>query len=185
MINNLWSTPVGISAAPEDVCFNVTQVLLQEYVFNSEQNVFDIKSKVIKDFKNNVVIPAFNDYLKESLGKELNEWSGGYRLHGWTVSYDKDTSLDFHNHRGSQLSAVFYLLCDSSDVGGHVTFTDARQNANRGYDKSFLKWFKPLKMIPKSGDIVIFPSFLYHSVSTYRGNIRIAMPVDLFLFDKS
>jgi hypothetical protein len=182
MINNLWSTPVGISKADESTCHTFAQTLLEEYNFNTEQNVFDSDSPIINDFKNNIVLPALDNYLKESLGKSLYDWEGGYRLHGWTVSYNRDTSLDFHNHRGSQISAVFYLVCDPSDVGGHVTFTDARQNANRGYDTSFLSWFAPLKLIPKSGDIIIFPSFLYHSVSTYRGSIRIAMPVDLDLF---
>jgi hypothetical protein len=46
-----------------------------------------------------------------------------------------------------------------------------------------IKWFKPLKLNPKTGDIVVFPSYLYHHVQTYNSNIRLALPVDLFLFN--
>lgn len=184
MIKKHWSTPIYTSKTDMDVCFQLTQELMAEYDFKNPCNVFDIKNKAIQDFKDLIVIPSFNSYLRNTLGKEIHEWES-HRLHGWVVSYNQDTSLDYHNHRGSQLSAVFYLMCQDDAVGGHITFTDPRQNANRGYDPSFLSWFEPIKMIPKTGDVVIFPSFLYHSVSTYRSNIRIALPVDLFLHANS
>ena len=168
----------------EEKTFELAQHLLQEYDFNTQPNVFDLNSDLVKSFKDTVVLPAFNNYLKTTLDKSIDEWAG-YNLHGWVVSYNHDNSLDYHNHRGSQVSSVFYLMCSDNSTSGHITFTDPRQNANRGYDPSFAKWFKPMTMIPNSGDIVIFPSFLYHFVSTYRSNIRIALPVDLFLFNNS
>jgi len=74
-------------------------------------------------------------------------------------------------------------MCNAQDKGGEIIFTDPRQNANRGYDNCFQEWFKPLKITPTCGDIVVFPSYLYHYVTTYQSNIRIALPVDLFLFN--
>jgi hypothetical protein len=86
-----------------------------------------------------------------------------------------------HNHSGSQLSGVFYLFTDDTSTG-KITFFDPKGNANRGYNPA--KWnslFSPLTLTAESGSFVIFPSYLYHQVSFFTGNIRIAIPVDLFL----
>ena len=184
MITHNWSTPLYTSGTDKDLCFNLAQELLSVYDFNNPQNVFEIESDLVDKFKSDVVVPAFNSFLRNTVNKDISDWDS-HRLHGWVVSYGKDTSLDYHNHRGSQVSGVFYLMCEDDSAGGHITLTDPRQNANRGYDPSFLPWFEPIKLIPKTGDIVLFPSFLYHSVSTYRSNIRIALPVDLFLHANS
>jgi hypothetical protein len=184
MIKNMWPTPVYFGKTSVDKTYELAQYLLQDYEMNSQKNVFDLDSPILNEFKENVVLPAFNNYLRNTLNKSIDDW-GGHKLQGWVMSYSNDTSLDYHNHRGSQVSGVFYLLCDDSTASGSITFTDPRQNANRGYDLSFKEWFEPYRTIPKSGEIVIFPSFLYHSVSTYRSNIRIALPVDLFLFNNS
>ena len=92
--------------------------------------------------------------------------------------------MPYHNHRGSQLSLVYYVLSEKTETGS-IHFTDPRHNANRGYDMKFLPWFEGLKLTVETGDLVVFPSFLYHYVSTYLGNVRIAIPVDLFLFDNN
>ena len=39
--------------------------------------------------------------------------------------------------------------------------------------------FEKIKFAPSSGDVLIFPSFLYHNVETFNGKMRLAMPVDL------
>lgn len=172
----------------EDICERMTQTLLQEYdLFNmlsdfSTVNILDNPHDVIKEFKETVVYPAFDSFLNDTLGKSINNWKS-YKTHGWITGYSSGYSLTHHNHRGSQLSAVFYLMCDSQDKGGQIVFTDPRQNANRGFDSTFQEWFKPLEIMPQNGDIVVFPSYLYHFVTTYQSNIRIALPVDLFLFN--
>jgi hypothetical protein len=127
-------------------------------------------------------LSKFDKYLKETCNKTLDDWN--YRLNGWLVSYGEGNSLNYHNHRGSQLSSVLYIIADSEDNGGDIIFTDPRQNANRGYDPLFNNWFEPFRFKPKCAEIVIFPSFLYHFVETYGSNVRLAMPVDLFLFKK-
>ena len=83
-----------------------------------------------------------------------------------------------HNHSGSHLSAVFYLLCEEKN-GGNIVLHDPRTNANRGYIDEFQSMFEKIKFTPSSGDVLIFPSFLYHNVETFNGKMRLAMPVDL------
>lgn len=188
MINNLWSTPFQQTKIDDSICDKMVQTLLQEYdLFNAPSdfgsiNVLDNPNDVITEFKETVVYPAFDSFLKKTLDRSIEDWKG-HKIHGWIAGYNNNYSLTHHNHRGSQLSAVFYLMCDFQDKGGAIVFTDPRQNANRGYDTTFQKWFKPLEIKPQSGDIVVFPSYLYHYVETYGGNIRLAMPVDLFLFN--
>jgi hypothetical protein len=189
MIKQLWSTPFAESKMSTDICDRMTQTILQEYdLFHTRTefgstNILDNPHEVIQEFKQTVVYPAFNSFLKESLNKSISDWSG-HRTHGWIARYGDGQSLVHHNHRGSQLSAVFYLMCDTvEDNGGQIVFTDPRQNANRGYDTIFQEWFKPHVITPQNGDAVVFPSYLYHYVTTYQGNIRIALPVDLFLFN--
>lgn len=173
----------------EDISDRMVQTILQEYdLFNApgdfgSVNILDNPHEVIQEFKNTVVYPAFNTFLRHTLDKSIEEDWRGHKVHGWIAGHGNGYSLNHHNHRGSQLSAVFYLMCDAQDKGGQIVFTDPRQNANRGYDTTFQTWFKPLEITPTNGDIVVFPSYLYHFVTTYQSNIRIALPVDLFLFN--
>ncbi len=186
MIQNLWGTPFLQTRMSDEVREGVLSRIFSEYDLTNPPSDFGVKN-ILEDsseeffrFRNDVVYPAFNSFLRNTLGKEIHEW-GSHSMHGWITGTGRDYSLNFHNHRGAQLSAVFYLLCEEQDRGGVITFTDPRMNANRGYDEAFVPWFEPKVIIPKSGDIVVFPSFLYHFVTTYQSNIRIAVPVDLFL----
>jgi hypothetical protein len=188
MIHELWPTPFQQTKMDNSICEKMAQTLLQEYdLFNAPNdfgsiNVLDNQNEVVAEFKETVVYPAFNSFLKKTLNRSIDDWKG-HKTHGWIAGYGNGYSLTHHNHRGSQLSAVFYLMCNSQKNGGEIVFTDPRQNSNRGYDPAFQEWFEPLRIIPENGDIVVFPSYLYHYVETYTSSIRLAMPVDLFLFN--
>lgn len=185
MIQNLWSTPVLTDSMDTSARDNFLNMLLTKYDISTppsdfgQVNILNDDCDEVNEFKQKVIYPAFNNFLQQTLGKQIEDWES-HRLHGWITGSGKDYSINFHNHRGAQISAVFYLMCQEN-LGGKITFTDPRMNSNRGYDESFLQWFNHLTIEPKSGDIVVFPSFLYHFVGTYQGNIRLAMPVDLFL----
>lgn len=187
---NLWSTPFLITHSNDEVRERFVNYLLQEYdTFNpptdlNKINILHDQSPEVQDFVSKVIKPSFEQFLNDSLGLSFSDWKG-YKLNGWITGSGRSYSLQHHNHAGSQVSAVFYLLTDTVDDGGAITFTDPRQNANRGYDSKFSTWFNPLKIQPKGGDIVVFPSYLYHFVETYQSNLRLALPVDLFLFTES
>lgn len=190
MIDQLWATPFLKDKAPSDLTNKMVSALLQQYDLTNAPNDFGSVNVLANEhpdivgFKQDVVYPAFNKFLQETVGKDISGWSG-HRMHGWMAGSGRDYSLAYHNHRGSQISAVFYLLCEEQDMGGQITFTDPRHNSNRGYDESFFPWFQNVQLTPVSGDIVVFPSFLYHHVTTYQSTLRLALPVDLFLHTQS
>lgn len=131
-------------------------------------------------FKEAVIEPAFEKYTTELYNltfADLSKNDNSYSFKSW-LSGDR---MSVHNHNNSYFSAVFYLLTESGK-GGEIEFSDPRSNANRGYQREFLEKFKNIRIQPKSGDFVIFPAYLYHSVLPFCGNVRLSMPVDMFIY---
>jgi len=78
MIQNLWPTPFLKTNFSEEVKNNLVNYLLIKHdIFNSSgdlsnTNVLDDESDLIQDFNDNVAIPMFNSFLKDSLGKDIS-----------------------------------------------------------------------------------------------------------------
>ncbi len=98
----------------------------------------------------------------------------------WLCGSGPHYQIQSHNHANSVVSTIFYF---KADFGRDLIFYDPRFNANRGYaeeyDKSF--HFSEFRFNPQSGDIVVFPSYLYHAVPSHFGSgDRIAVALDFF-----
>lgn len=158
---NLWPTTIYKSTFELDEEM-ITSAMLKEV----PKAIYDLALKY------------FDDYLKEVVGLSLYDYKA-YRLDSWINRYE-NTDMEYHTHNGSHLSAVFYLVVEGD--GGEITFYDPRFFAARGYDMNFRKLHSNFVLKPNSGDFVIFPSFLYHSVKVSKG-FKISIPVDLFLFN--
>lgn len=75
-------------------------------------------------------------------------WCTGFQIHNvWFQQYRKDDIHDWHNHPASQFSAVYYL-----DLKNNLDSTEFYHLEN---DETF-------QLDNKEGDIMIFPSFIYH-----------------------
>lgn len=159
--NNLYSTPIYLD----------NFVVKQEYVDSA-------MLKEIHSDLNELVLGFFDKYIQSILPNEdINSWK--YKMESWINTFHLN-EMEYHTHNGASLSAVVYVLNEAE--GGEITFYDPRSFAARGYDMKFRPLFDPISYKPKAGDIVIFPSFLYHSVKPTKG-LRISIPFDLFLFD--
>jgi hypothetical protein len=143
-------------------------------------NIFEDQSPVMQQFQN-LAYEAFNDYLKETLGRQIGDWQE-YELKAWITGHGKNYNMTIHNHSGAQLSGVFYIMAEDPAAGGDIVFSDPRSNANRGYDEWFNPMFKRRHHRPETGDYLIFPSFTYHHVNPYYSTLRVCIPVDLFLY---
>ena len=186
-LNTLFPTPMLLDkVANTDLLNEVIQELLLTINLASPPSDFqkyDVLregSPVIQEFKNTVVIPTFEKYLNQVCATSLTSYTE-YWMKSWVTGTGYDYVIPVHNHSGASVSAVFYLLCEEQDKGGKLMMIDPRPNANRGYDINFKPLFEPQSLLPKTGDIAVFPSFLYHYSTVFKGKLRLAMPVDLFV----
>lgn len=185
-LENLWPTPVLCREIDQqDIIDQTLNVIFTDYDLKRPPADFQ-KDNVIEhpelvDFRDKIVKPAFNDWLLLNLNRTLDSFEK-YKMKGWITGTCNGYNMVNHNHSGSHLSAVFYLFNDNPENNGEIIFFDPRVNANRGYDTEVWgQMFAPKKYTAKPGTCVIFPSFLYHQVTPFNGNMRIALPVDLFL----
>ena len=185
-MNHMWPTPVlkGKMSNQKLIDDVINHILLKYGQANKissnvlDENLFD--DKYFDQFKNEIVLPSFCQFYNEEFNKKL---TSNFCLRAWITGYGVNYAMPKHNHSGSHLSAVFYLISEDKNSGGKIVLSDPRFNANRGYKNDFLRWFDSEKYLPSSGDFIIFPSFLYHNVETFSGKLRLAMPVDLIMYD--
>ena len=183
MINIEFGTPVYDTKIRSQAAKDTAEYILINYNSSNKKssnvsgdNIFDDEGLI--KFKNDEVIPTFKRYCSYfNIDLEKRD----YDLRGWVTGYGTNYAMPKHNHSGSHLSAVFYLLCEETN-GGDLVLHDPRTNANRGYKDEFLDMFKPVRITPKTGQVIMFPSFMYHNVETFNGKMRLAMPVDLIMY---
>jgi hypothetical protein len=180
-VKSLWPTDVGFSKFEVDGLFDHIFIKydLSKSVEVNGGNIFEDKSAVMKKFKK-LVYEKFDQYLIKSIDKSISDYSS-YDMKAWITGDGKNYNMPKHNHAGSQLSAVFYIMVEEPLSGGEIVFSDPRSNCNRGYDDWFFPLFENFSYSPKSGDCIIFPSFLYHHVNQCYSNLRVCVPVDLYL----
>jgi hypothetical protein len=187
-MNNLWPTPVLLETiANTDILNAAVDEILTTVDLSfppSDFQGYDVLEEggpALRQFKKDVVEPLFDKYLKEVYGFSLHDTE--YNLRSWMTGTGHSYMIPVHNHSGAAVSAVFYLLCEEEDKGGELFLIDPRSNANRGYLNRMKEPFAPKTFAPKSGEALIFPSYLYHQTLTFQGNLRLAMPVDLYVIE--
>ncbi len=107
-------------------------------------------------------------------------------LWGWGVSLRAGNSQDLHVHPTAHISGVYYIsappgaLAETS-TSGKIRFYDPRPRANM--NQLFTQITRHSEM-PSPGDVLLFPSWLEHSVAPFQGegerlciafNVRLAM----------
>lgn len=184
--NNLWPTTVLVDQVNDNI---LMEELLQEILtlknditggISDTENIMKLNNPTIQKFKKQIIIPAFENYLKNVFDLTFEQYPD-FRMNAWITGQVKGYGMPMHNHAGSQISGVFYLMAEEDESGGQIVFVDPRYNCNRGYDLNFKKPFNNIEHSPKSGQYLIFPSFLYHWVTYYHSQLRLAMPVDVFM----
>jgi len=134
-------------------------------------------------------ITPFTDAVSQEVDKFLLE--NNYREYTsdvtnmWLVAQDSGVAHPAHNHYGHSLSGVYYVHCPLGS--GHLTLHSDNE-LGRGHilkvrDNQYtpinsLTWNLPVA----SGDLVLFPSWLRHSVQAaqYQGQrISVAFDIDL------
>ena len=84
----------------------------------------------------------------------------------WSVVNQKGSFNIQHNHPNSYLSAVYYVR--HPEKSGNIRFFDPREQKNIRYPKinKYTDMSAAITEItPEEGDLLVFPSYLYHSVA--------------------
>lgn len=186
VIKNLFPTEVMFGSLPDEVVAPVAVELLSNLNFSYGGDISDFSLlsdnydlPVLKNFFKQYGVEKFKEYIKKVFDQDLDTNECTFKA--WSSSGASKYSLGFHNHSGAQFSAVFYLMVeDAEKYGGKFYFHDPRFNANRGMVDDYKFKHNDIAVLPKTGDFIIFPSYLYHSITTFHGNIRLILPVDMF-----
>jgi uncharacterized protein (TIGR02466 family) len=175
MIDNLWGTPFYKTTIDEKLRFEVETYIMSNIDLDdppgdvSSHDFFDSRHPLIQKLKQEMITQCHNYVECDNVS-----------VKGW-VTGTKDYSMTSHNHSGAHVSGVFYI---STPHGGPIVFSDPRFNASRGYKEGLKEQFglKPVTIIPQTGELILFPSFVYHEVPHYSGpSRRIALPVDFYI----
>jgi len=103
-------------------------------------------------------------------------------MHAWANVNRRGDSNVAHIHPGFTWSGVYYVATDTSpDAGGELVFADPRTAA-----LMVAHPFNPfpdannVTVNPRPGMLLVFPSFLYHSVRVYNSDsVRISIAFNL------
>ncbi len=119
------------------------------------------------------LIAAIQDYAKLLFEQECmrNPANVDFMLWGWGVSLKAGNSQDLHVHPTAHISGVYYVSAPPGAMGetstaGKIRFYDPRPRANMN---QLLTQITRVSETPSPGDILIFPSWLEHSVAPFEG----------------
>lgn len=178
-MNLAWPTQIYKTSINSDICGQIaTQILSIEDVLKPQgdwtSNLID-RIPLLKE----VATEKYTLFFQDVYDFDLN--SIEFSLKAWLTGTTSGYNMATHNHSGSQYVSVFYIMAEEETSGGELVLQDPRFNANRGFMKPFIDDFLPIEHLPKTGDVLIFPGYVYHYVKQYSSQLRLAIPVDIFL----
>ena len=144
--NNLWPTPVFVGEMTnKQLMVEMIEelLLLSGDISNgiSDKNsILNTNNLTINKFKNEIVVPVFDQYLKDVFDVSLKDYPK-FKMNAWLTGQSDGYGMPIHNHAGSEVSAVFYFISEEKSAGGQLILVDPRVNSNRGYDLNFRKFF--------------------------------------------
>ena len=127
--------------------------------------------------------PALN-LLKRHVAMAMQEYAGilirqectrapskvDFVTWGWAVSYKAGDFQGLHVHPGANISGVYYVAAPAAALergeSGKISFYDPRPRANMN---QLAFQATRHREAPVPGDMILFPSWLEHSVSPFQG----------------
>jgi len=127
--------------------------------FQSKYNLFNSKLDLINKLKS-IILTEIDQYYFKYKNEDalfIKEWPKVKNLIGWHVVLKQQGYQDSHNHPGGWLSGVIYLkvIAHDNNNSGAIEFS---LNGENFFNKnSPSRIYKPVL-----GDLILFPSSLYH-----------------------
>ena len=139
------------------------------FLLSPLQNVFDEGYDPIYSKAREFVTQKVKHFSKQLFGTDEN-----LRIKCHATNHG---SINVHQHNGAVISGIFYIFIPH----GVLRLLDPRLNASRGYPSKFQNYFSNLEIVPNPGDIVLFPSFVWHEVKSEIPQQRVLMPFDVYV----
>ena len=164
------------SNSKTNININISKSVCESSLFVIENFVYESILLWILSFRNSYYYDDNGIYIKISDGNIIgitieNSWAN--------VNSGNFASNMAHLHSGYHLSGVFYInvpQCDADSKGrkcdgneGNIMFKDPRNrlfesNSLNKLNFTFGQFNQALKILPKNGDIILFPAWLHHWV---------------------
>jgi uncharacterized protein (TIGR02466 family) len=183
MIRNLFSVPIYVSNVEIKEQMLIEQTIVDaDFVFfkgsnfglESDVQMTDLYDNFFQNNKFNFFESVVQKHLKIYLDNVQNEILEFEIDAAWVTKSFKGDVITAHNHRGADISCVYYVKTNNKD--GDL----ALYNPNSALDAtSWINQNNIIKINPNPGQIVFFPSWLLHSTTINKtDNERISVAID-------
>lgn len=137
-----------------------------------------LNNKIFKDLKENLTL-KLKDYFDKIVCPANNVTP--YITQSWLNYTEKNQFHHRHKHYNSLISGVFYINCD--EQFDKIEFFSDKYELIRFKVKEYHMYNSSAWVFPvKTGDIILFPSWLNHMVDTKKGeNLRISLAFNTFI----
>jgi uncharacterized protein (TIGR02466 family) len=167
---NLFSTPIKIISVP-----NFEEI--KNILFNAFQFKFNRNFNQNLNEEENIKTALYFTEEINNFWKEITNEKRTLSLQtSWVNFSNKYNFVTPHSHGNCLLSCVFYLKVDDKsgdilfhDTRGGVYFAQQKEIDTQGNEVDNRKYFR---VKPKNADLIIFPSYLVHSVEPNMSDIN-------------
>ncbi len=180
---SIYNENIGVEENIKNNLFNIEFELMENgsAVFSKEKYILD--TDIFKKLKNKITLCVDNyvyNYLK------IHRKFKHYFLNSWINKHIPGDWASSHQHRNSVISGVYYLQIPKNSGGvvfekPHGYTNNFHETLGFEYTEKTLYNTDTFTLIPKEGEILLFPSHLLHSVQKNNTNtIRYSLAFNIF-----
>ncbi|MCZ6637344.1 MAG: tetratricopeptide repeat protein [Alphaproteobacteria bacterium] len=137
--------------------------------FHTQGNLFDMETPGISMLRT-IIGERIEDYRSRYADRVdglIRQWPRRSKLYGWHVKLLKNGHMDTHYHPSGWLSGGFYLKMPDNLEGDEGTITFSLHGHDYPIRNNDIPSFQHC---PKEGDLVLFPSSLFHYTTPFRSD---------------
>lgn len=146
-----------------------------------------IGEEILKGCKGMLARDVFEKGLTGEKAQEYRSFIDHLKISNmWTTIYPKEGYVPYHIHSNYRWSGVFYAKAEPDC--GEIIFQDpawVTKTMTQGCNPDLNPYFTVYKVLPVTGNLILFPSWLPHSTAPNRsGEDRIIVSFNLYFEDE-